>query len=201
MKTAAPNWILFVGLVCLATLQAKADGPNREGNRPDREDVVAKFDANGDGRLDSDERKAAGAARAATRQESAAVDEDASGKSGHHGGARGANGKGAGRGKGKGKGANGHGGPRGANGHGGPRGANGHGGAKRANGASAEQAPDGDAAQVRDDARTALPGDGKELQDEEGDVRERKGRGPRPGKNGKGHARGRARRDGSVQER
>ena len=190
MKTTTINWILLVGLVCLGTLRANADDANREGNRPARADVVATFDTDGDGKLDGDEQRAAGAARAAARQDSAGVGEDGGEKAVHRGGSKGANGKGRGRGKG-----------RGGNGHGGAQGTNGHGGAKRTNGAGAEQVPDDDAAQVRDNAEGALPVDGEEPQDDENGARGRNGRGARLGKNGTGHARGQARRDGPEQER
>lgn len=169
------------------------------GSRPARADVVARFDTDGDGKLDGDERRAAGAARAAVRRDSAGVGEDAVEKVGHHGGSKGANGKGRGRGRGKGKGANGHGGAKGANGHGGPR---------RTHGAGAGQAPSDDAVQVRDNAEGALFVDGVEPLDDgpgagangHGRTKGRNGRGARLGKNGRGHARGQARRAGSERE-
>jgi hypothetical protein len=121
-------WLLMLmaSTLVLTTASAEArdtarrggDGNGRHPNRPSREEVVRRFDKDGDGKLTGRERRAAGAAKAAARGKPGT-----GGKTGYDGRAgRGRRGKGGGddpsgagarRGRGR-----GHGGANGANGRG-----------------------------------------------------------------------------------
>ena len=122
MRLGIKSTFVITGLgMLLGTAMAVAAENDEAAGRPTREEVVAKFDLDGDGQLNEEERRAVGQARAAARQ---------GGRKGEngHGGRKGKNGFGGSKGK------NGHGGPKGRNGFGGSKGKNGHGGAKGKNG-------------------------------------------------------------------
>jgi hypothetical protein len=113
MRQGIKSTFVIAGLgVLLGAAVAVAAENDEAAGRPTREQVIAKFDLDGDGQLSKEERRAVGQACAAARQ----------------GGPQGENGFGVFKGK------NGPGGPKGRNGFGGSKGENGHGGAKGENG-------------------------------------------------------------------
>ncbi|MBC7981192.1 MAG: hypothetical protein H7Y36_11575, partial [Armatimonadetes bacterium] len=66
MKTKLPIIAAFFGIIGAAL--AEEAKPQRQ-NRPTRAEIIAKFDADGDGKLNKTERTAAKEARKAIRQE------------------------------------------------------------------------------------------------------------------------------------
>lgn len=108
MKGKSTNSFAIISMsILLGTAVSVFAEDDKASVRPTREEIIAKFDLDGDGQLSKEERSAmeqAGAAR--------------------QGGPQGTNGFGRAKGK------NGHGGAKGKNGHGGAKGKNGHGGAK-----------------------------------------------------------------------
>ncbi len=112
MRQGIKSTFVIAGLgVLFGTEVAVAAENDEAAGRPTREQVIGKFDLDGDGQLGKEERRAVGLARAAARQ----------------GGPQGENGFGVVKGK------NGHGGAKGENGHGQAKGKNGRGGAKGRN--------------------------------------------------------------------
>ncbi len=116
MKQRIKNTFVIAGLgLLLGAAVAVAAEEDKAGGRPTHEEIIAKFDLDGDGQLSKEETIAMEQAGAAARQ----------------GGPQGKNGFGGAKGK------NGHGGAKGKNGFGGAKGKNGHGGAKGKNGRGA----------------------------------------------------------------
>lgn len=121
-------WLLtlMTATLVLTTAIAEARGSGRRGgegkgrhpNRPSKEQVVRRFDKNGDGKLTGRERRAAGAAKAAARGKPGTGGKTGStdrvGR-GHRGKSDGGGRPGAGQRRGRGRG---HGGANGANGRG-----------------------------------------------------------------------------------
>jgi hypothetical protein len=122
MKERINNAFAIISIsILLGTAVSVFAADDKASVPPTTKESIAKFDLDGDGQLNKEERSAMEQAGAAARQGGS------QGKNGF-GGAKGKNGHGGAQGK------NGFGGAKGKNGHGGAKGKNGHGGAKGKNG-------------------------------------------------------------------
>ena len=153
LKRVTLAFLMMVGFAGLASAEESGSQADNKSRKPSKEQVLERFDVDGDRELSAEEREAVRKARAAARNDNKegnanevpTADDDGDGKGGDsgatgrngHGGAKGKNGHGGAKGEnghGGAKGENGHGGAKGENGHGGAKGENGHGGAKGKNG-------------------------------------------------------------------